>query len=177
MAKRFRCRDSAREDLVQEGQIGLLLAIDRYDPSRGTRFSTYAAFWMRAYMLRYLERHRSQVQGGEERRGVMCDLPLDTPIAFDSETLHLDRLVDDSSDPETNCARNEERRQLSETLERLRGRLGPVGWDILVSRWVQDSPETLESLGKRWGVSREWVRQLENRAKVLLTRHLEAQAA
>ncbi len=41
-------------DLIQEGNIGLLEAIKQYDPFRGIRFPTYAAYWVRAYMLRYL---------------------------------------------------------------------------------------------------------------------------
>ncbi len=41
-------------DLVQEGNIGLLQAIEQYDPYRGVRFPSYAVYWIRAYMLRYL---------------------------------------------------------------------------------------------------------------------------
>ncbi len=41
-------------DLVQEGNIGLLEAVEKYDPYRGIRFPSYAVFWVRAYILRYL---------------------------------------------------------------------------------------------------------------------------
>ncbi len=41
-------------DLVQEGNIGLMEALKRYDPAQGVRFSTYAAWWIKAYMLKYL---------------------------------------------------------------------------------------------------------------------------
>ena len=41
-------------DLVQEGNIGLLEAVDKFDPLRGIRFPSYAVYWIRAYMLRYL---------------------------------------------------------------------------------------------------------------------------
>jgi RNA polymerase sigma-32 factor len=41
-------------DLIQEGNLGLLLAVRKYDPDRGVRLSSYAVWWMRAYMLRYL---------------------------------------------------------------------------------------------------------------------------
>jgi RNA polymerase sigma-32 factor len=41
-------------DLVQEGNIGLMQAVKKYDPYRGVKLSTYAAWWIRAYILRYI---------------------------------------------------------------------------------------------------------------------------
>ena len=41
-------------DLVQEGNVGLMQAVQRFDPFRGTRLSTYATFWIRAYMIKFL---------------------------------------------------------------------------------------------------------------------------
>ncbi len=45
------------EDLIQEGMIGLCTAIERYDPARGFRFSTYATYWIKQRVLRSLDRH------------------------------------------------------------------------------------------------------------------------
>ena len=49
-------------DLIQEGNVGLMCAVGNYDPERGTRFSTYASFWLRAYMLRHLMKSWSMVK-------------------------------------------------------------------------------------------------------------------
>jgi RNA polymerase sigma-32 factor len=51
-------------DLIQEGNIGLLQAIERYDPFRGTKLSTYATWWIRAYIIKYLLDNWSIVKFG-----------------------------------------------------------------------------------------------------------------
>jgi RNA polymerase sigma-32 factor len=51
-------------DLIQEGNIGLMQAVKKYNPYKGTKFSTYASFWIRAYMLKYIRNNWSLVKIG-----------------------------------------------------------------------------------------------------------------
>lgn len=51
-------------DLIQEGNIGLMMAIKKFDPARQTRLSTYAAWWIRAYILRYIMQNWRLVRMG-----------------------------------------------------------------------------------------------------------------
>jgi RNA polymerase primary sigma factor len=55
IARRYRCRGLSFEDLVQEGIIGLMAAIARYDPEKGFRFSTYATHWIRQAIGRAID--------------------------------------------------------------------------------------------------------------------------
>ncbi|GBE15726.1 MAG TPA: sigma-70 family RNA polymerase sigma factor [Proteobacteria bacterium] len=51
-------------DLVQEGNVGLMHAVKKYDPYRGVRFSSYAAWWIRAYIIRYIMNNTRMVKLG-----------------------------------------------------------------------------------------------------------------
>ena len=53
-------------ELVAEGNFGLVHALQKFDTSRGTRFVTYASYWIRAYMLNYIIRSWSMVGGGSD---------------------------------------------------------------------------------------------------------------
>jgi RNA polymerase primary sigma factor len=55
IAKRYRCRSMSFEDLVQEGIIGLMAAVTRFDPEKGYRFSTYATHWIRQAIGRAID--------------------------------------------------------------------------------------------------------------------------
>jgi RNA polymerase sigma-32 factor len=64
IAARFRRYGLPMADLVQEGNIGLMIAADRFDPERAVRFSTYAAWWIRSQIQDYVLRNWSIVRTG-----------------------------------------------------------------------------------------------------------------
>jgi RNA polymerase sigma-32 factor len=187
------------EDLVQEGNLGLLKAVERFDPDRGVRLATYAAYWIRAEIREYVARQYRIVRLGSskaERRalwiyrrtredrpealaalsGLSTEraaelLPLllthDTslsPTSDDGGGL-LDRLADRAGSVEAVLSEREERARFGAALGHLMAELSPRDQDIVRRRLLADEPATLEQLGEAWGVSKERVRQLEERLK------------
>ena len=59
-------------DLIQEGNLGLLVAVDRFDPDRGVRLTTYAVWWIRAYIQEHIRRQWSMVRFGTTRAEQRC---------------------------------------------------------------------------------------------------------
>lgn len=174
IAKKFSHRGARLDDLIQEGNVGLMKAIEHFDAKKNVRFATYAVWWIRAYITRYLKDNRSQVRGGEAERQSMTDFSLDAALDEDGETTFLDRLEDDGRTPQEEFLHSEQDKNVQAALARVRKRIGDLGWDILQERLTQDKPRTLEELGARWGVSRERVRQVELRTKSFLARYLGA---
>jgi RNA polymerase primary sigma factor len=172
VAKKFSTRGARLDDLIQEGNVGLMKAIEHFDSKKNVRFATYAVWWIRAYITRYLKDNRSQVRGGEHERITMSDFSLDAPLDDESDSSYLDRLEDAAPTPDQTFLSQERDEGVSVALERVRRRLGDLGWDILQERLTQDKPRTLEELGQRWGVSRERVRQVELKTKSFLARYL-----
>lgn len=179
VARRQRRGTVRLDDLIQEGNVGLMRAVEKFDPQAGTRFSTYAVWWIRAHVGRYLKEARSTVR---PRSGAVAqpDVSLDAAIGENDDVTHLELLEDDRVGPEGWYLSAESDRSVRDALAKVRKRIGELGWDIVHNRLGQDSPKTLEELGKRWSVSRERVRQVEVKTRRFLKCYLEpvgAQAA
>jgi RNA polymerase sigma-32 factor len=70
VARKYSVDPNDRNDLIQEGKLGLMMALERYDPHKGARFKTYAAYWVRAYMLQFIISNFGQIKSSsvEDRK-------------------------------------------------------------------------------------------------------------
>lgn len=214
------------EELVQEGNIGLMQAIHKFDPSRGFRLSTYAMWWIKANIQEYilnnwsmvkigtsspqkklffnLRRLKAEVMGettihlneeavkriatelgvneseviNMDQRLRHGDESLNTPMGGDDE-LHewQDFLVDTRLNQEGMFSRRQEAQQRKYRLMGALAVLDDRERAIFVARHLTEADETptLEALSDQFGVSRERVRQLEERAYGKVSKALRAE--
>ncbi|KKN13815.1 hypothetical protein LCGC14_1002630 [marine sediment metagenome] len=166
------------EDLIQEGNIGLMISVDKFDPNTNNRIVTYAAYMIRNFILRAIFiqtpsiklpiRFRAKfIQGGPESewmRSLYNCRSLDA-ILGDDETLTLGDLIADTSSPSMETMLDKVLAQ--ETIDRLINNvLTNVQRFIIINRFgLYDCQRlTLEEIGDLLSLSREGVRLKEKRA-------------
>ena len=171
--------------------MGLMQAVKKYDPYRGVKLSSYAAWWIRAYMLRFILANWRMVKLGttqaqrklffnlnkeKARLSAMGIEPSNEEIAkrldvTEHEVEEMGRRLA-RGDASLDVPVNErdvvtEDAELGELLRQhlTEFRKGLSGKDLIIfdQRLVADEPRTLQDLGDEFGVSRERVRQLEAR--------------
>ncbi|UQA57205.1 sigma-70 family RNA polymerase sigma factor [Polyangium aurulentum] len=194
IARQYRRWGAPFEDIVQQGNIGLLQAAERFDPTRGYRLATFASYWIRAEIRDYVTRNYRIVRLGAskaERRAVRfyrrafvkdatalsemtglsegrahALMPLlagpDAPL---DPSPQRDGLADSAPSPETLVCLADERARLECAVKTALDELSPRERQVIERRLLSDEPETLAALGASFGVSKERVRQVEERAK------------
>ena len=177
VAQAYRRAGIRYEDLVQEGAMGLLRAAETFDPDRGVRFGTYAVYWIRSKVQRFIEHQRREsnpfmagvesVAGEDGRRHIprTRTVSLEAPIDVDGERSLSDIVSDpDDAGPERRAMEDQEEGRVAKEVWKVCQELGDPRLEVIVKqRLLSRTPETLAEVGKRLRLSREGARLLEAR--------------
>jgi RNA polymerase sigma-32 factor len=113
-----------------------------------------------------------------DRRMTARDMSLNAPVSHEEDSIEFqDTLIDEGPNPESNFADREEAGVRNGLLKTALNGLTERERHIFIERRLRDEPVTLEELGKSYGISRERVRQLENRAYEKVERAIRSAAA
>ncbi len=199
-------------DLIASGNMGLMQALQKFNPEKGFRFSTYAMFWIKAEMyetilsnwsmvkigtsanqkrvffnlarakraLGIMDNNLSDVQTGQiaqyldvpendvrrmSTRVSARDVSLNAPAHNDPDSQDmLSNMADNAAGIEDKLEQMEFRRRAQDLLTRHLADLPLRDQEILRARKLSEPVLTLESLSQKYGISRERVRQIEERA-------------
>ncbi len=173
VAKRYQNRGVALADLINEGNLGLIRAAQRYDERKGIKFISYAVWWIRQAIVQALADQsriiRVPVGSAWKVEIARSHLSLDAPVGGGDGARLLDYLPDElAAAPDEAPFENELTMCLQDALSRLQPRQAR----ILRLHFGLDGrdPMTLEQIGELLGVTRERVRQLEEKALTQLRR-------
>ena len=206
-------------EIISEGNVGLMQAVKKFEPEKGFRLATYAMWWIKASIQEYILRSWSLVKIGTttaqkklffnlkklknqiapknegdlkkdevekiantldvsedevismNRRLSGKEQSLNAPIGEDGDELQ-DWVVDKEMDQELKIAHQEELDQRKDLLQDSIKILNDREKEILYARRLNENPSTLEDLSKKFKISRERIRQIENKAFEKLQKHM-----
>lgn len=208
IAKRFNYAKMEFNDRVNEGNLGLMTAIKKFDINKGCKFSTYATWWIRQYISRAIDEKQNLIRipyhtaelvariykafddlsyiyqrnpTDEEiarylniRIGIIKDIrsvitlnnvdSFSAKVGDDGDSELGDFIPSDYGNPQNEVFNESDRKIIMDTID---SRLTPREKEVILCRFgLCDSGEieTLEIIGKRLGITRERVRQIENKA-------------
>jgi len=217
IANKFRYYGLPIGDLIQEGNIGLMTAAEKFDPDRELRFSTYASWWVKSCIQDYILRNwsivrtgttaahkslffnfrrlRARIESDKEHEGLNdadraeiaedlgvrvqdvehmegrlsgVDSSLNMTVSDESDDEWQNMLASEAPNPEDVVVEMRSAETRSEWLNKALRQLPEREQMIISERHLNEEVVTLEALGHELGISKERVRQLEQRAMTQL---------
>jgi len=195
-------------DLIQEGNLGLLQAVRKFDPYRGIKFSYYASFWIKAYILKFImdnwklvkigttqsqrklffnlakERDKLIAQGFAPEPKLLAErldvkeeevvemtqrlggweVSLSSPVGGDDSRESFDAFLPDPGVAiDEQISESQGRNLLLKSLGEFRKTLSGKEADIFDNRIMAEKPLTLQDLGDKYHISRERIRQIQEK--------------
>ncbi len=202
IARRYQNQHLHLSDLIEEGNIGLMKAVDRFDPTKGFRFSTFAMWWIKQSIIKALKEKGSMIRipmhiskeytrysrcvaefknshGKEpnaeeveletmlnaERVALLTKIPRDfvsTHMMMGSSDREIGELIPDE-DGSHHPPEEAIRKSLAESLTKILDKLSDKEHKILSMRYglKDQEPMVLDLIGKKMGITRERVRQIQ----------------
>ena len=219
IAMRYKGYGLPMNEIISEGNVGLMQAVKKFEPEKGFRLATYAMWWIKASIQEYILRSWSLVKIGTttaqkklffnlkklknqiapknegdlkkdevekiantldvsedevvsmNRRLSGKEQSLNAPIGEDGDEWQ-DWVVDKEMDQELKIAHQDELDQRKDLLQDSIKILNDREKEILYARRLNENPSTLEDLSKKYKISRERIRQIENKAFEKLQKHM-----
>lgn len=164
-------------EIIQEGNMGLVKAITRFDPDRGVRFICYAIWWIKAYIKNFISKSYKTHTGRLTHAKGLVSLDGALPGDGENEDRLLDHLLYEGPDQEDTYVLKERRLYIHELLAATPPILSPRETFIIRQRFFAEPPCTLKQIAQQIGVTRERVRQIEARSLQRIREVIETQAA
>jgi RNA polymerase primary sigma factor len=219
IAKKYVGRGMSLGDLIEEGNLGLIKAVDYFDPDYGTRFSTYAAWWIKqsikrallanvqpvhipTYMVALMNQWRHTTAELQNRLGRTLDVEemaeiMHLPLRKAKIIHHIVKILSSVRDTSGSDG-TEDNQMIEETLQDqntgkpedtlvadeeqtkvlgLLNEIEPREADVLRSHYGLDGrkPMTLKQIGKKVGLTRERIRQIQRSALTKLYEYMNEQ--
>jgi RNA polymerase sigma-32 factor len=215
IAMEYRNAYSNVMDLIQEGNIGLMKAVSKYDPERGAKLSYYASWWIKSYILKFIldnfrlikigttneqkklfynlmkekerlknlgidptqEQISKQLGVSEKAVGLMeqrlgpggGEVSLDQPLGDSSGSGTVEDLLSHPTKLEDDVEREQGLDILNAHMGKFLLTLKDRDREIFKNRLLSDVPDSLQKIANQYGVSRERIRQIEERLVKRLT--------
>jgi RNA polymerase primary sigma factor len=159
IASRYKGNGTAISDLISEGNLGLIKAIQKFDPDKDVKFISYAVWWVRNSMQEFIKKRQACLNIEKEEDSL--NSPVDTYYLKDSEDDYIikkETVLSNEEDEE----RNELHKNQKKIVDKLLGNLSEREKFIIEQYYgINGEEKNLEEIGNMLGITKERVRQIK----------------